>query len=673
MHSIRRVALWAALWMLPNLVAPFVLAQEVIGWPAVTREELDLKDDPFHPGAAAIILEKNVFTDEAKCYDSAYVRLKIFNEHGKKYADLELPYWNDIEIEGIRGRTIRADGTINEFQGQVYDKTVVQARKFRIRQKTFSLPAVESGGIIEYAYRRRWKCKNPDVLKHPERYQITGVFSLPSVRWTLTSELSIRHAVFALRPITQRFLQWKTVNMGNAEGPRWDSASEAYRMELKDSPATLAEEYAPPGDILGQRVQFYYLLGYVSQPADFWREIGKQRSEYYEKFIGNSAAIRREAQRLTVAGEPREATLRRLYERSQQVRAIGQERTGTGAVASTDHLKENSNADDVLNHGYAWGNEVNLFFMALARAAGFEASVVEVTSRDSDLFHSEVLDSSQLNSIVVIVRVGTSDIFLDPATHFCPYGMLPWSESSVPGIRIRPGWGGVIERTPDPISSEAAIIREAALTLEPDGTLSGRVKVSFTGQQALFRRYASLDKDAVGLKKSLEDEVKAWVSPEATVELVGPVNWDKGSEPLRAEFDLKLPRFADVTSKRMLLQAGVFRSSRARAFEATTRKQPVLFDFPWQEADDVSIQLPANAALENAPSQLATDKARVAWLETKYVAESGALQLHRRINIGGIVIQPEYYMAIRSFFQQLRETDEQKILLSLAAKDASKK
>ncbi len=66
----------------------------------------------------------------------------------------------------------------------------------------------------------------------------------------------------------------------------------------------------------------------------------------------------------------------------------------------------------------------------MARAAGFDARIVYLASRDGAYFIQRLPDERQLNAMVVSVQLGGKEMFCDPATHFCPFGLLPWEESA---------------------------------------------------------------------------------------------------------------------------------------------------------------------------------------------------------------------------------------------------
>lgn len=122
-------------------------------WPPVPPEELALKDDPANPGASAILLYREIGTDDVKGLETDYYRIKIFTESGKEYADIEIPYLEKAtEIRNIRARTVQPDGKAADFNGQVFDKLVVKMRRLKFQAKTFTLPDVRAGSIIEYSY-----------------------------------------------------------------------------------------------------------------------------------------------------------------------------------------------------------------------------------------------------------------------------------------------------------------------------------------------------------------------------------------------------------------------------------------------------------------------------------------------------------------------------------------
>jgi len=119
-----------------------------IGFQPVLPDELKMTSDPQAPGAPAIILCRQMDRDDngRTSHEDHYYRIKILTEAGRKYADVEIPFFQDFEnIVNIHARTIRPDGLIVDFDGKIFDKVLHKAKGVKYRAKTFALPDVQVG------------------------------------------------------------------------------------------------------------------------------------------------------------------------------------------------------------------------------------------------------------------------------------------------------------------------------------------------------------------------------------------------------------------------------------------------------------------------------------------------------------------------------------------------
>ena len=46
------------------------------------------------------------------------------------------------------------------------------------------------------------------------------------------------------------------------------------------------------------------------------------------------------------------------------------------------------------------------------------------------------MDGRRLDSNVVVVKLDGKDVFFDPGAAFTPFGMLPWIETGVQGLKL---------------------------------------------------------------------------------------------------------------------------------------------------------------------------------------------------------------------------------------------
>src|SRR5215469_15934331 len=109
------------------LVSPLARAGE--NWLPISPEELKMTSEPKAPGAPAIYLYHQVDLDDLEQKETIYIRIKIFTEEGRKYADVEIPYMKKSgNIKNFQARTIHPDGTIINFDGKMFDSTIVKAK-----------------------------------------------------------------------------------------------------------------------------------------------------------------------------------------------------------------------------------------------------------------------------------------------------------------------------------------------------------------------------------------------------------------------------------------------------------------------------------------------------------------------------------------------------------------
>jgi hypothetical protein len=569
-------------------------------WPPISKEEWALNDDPTNPGASALILYREVSTDDIKSVEAHFYRIKILTDSGKKYGDVEIPYLEKAyDIEGIRARTVEPDGTAVEFDGEVFDKLVAKAKRVQFQAKTFTLAGVRPGCIVEYSYEIRWHEKFPDVLRNPTKYVVTASDAMLTAQWMIPEDLFMRRVRFSLRPLPEAQLVSDAMGLPKDTQLRHEGDG-CVQLELTNVPAFIEEPFMPPERMLKSRVNFFYIIG-SADPSIFWQDKGKQMASSYEKFIGNSKSLKHVVNETVSPDDSAEAKLRKLYTRAQQVRFVSFELGKTDKEEKHENLKENNDAEDVLKHGYAFTNEINLLFVALVRAAGFDSAPVLISARDRAFFQKKLLDQRQLNAMVAWVKVGAKDYYFDPATRFCPYDLLPWNETASGGIRLEKDSTSFVE-TPNPQSDEAVIERKASLQMDGEGGLQGKLQVRFTGHEALERRLENPERDEVGRRRALEDEVKGWLPAGSTVMFDSVSKWDDANEDLDANFTLRIANYGAATPRRLLLPLSVFETTTLHVFQNSRRVHPVYFPYPYEELDEVTLLLPADRKVEALPA-----------------------------------------------------------------------
>jgi len=628
-------------------------------WLPISPEELKMTSVPEAPGAPAIFLYREVDRKDLGKGNTEYnyARIKILTEEGRKYANVEIPYRRGTTaISGIRARTIRPDGTIANFDGKVYEKTISKVGGVNVLAKTFSLPDVQVGSIVEYHF----------------NYDLEDDYVFGSL-WVLSEELFTKKAKFTLKPYQRMSVKWSwPAGLPAGTQPPTEDPDKIIRMTTQNIPAFQVEDYMPPENELKLRVEFVYSedTAIEGDQAKYWRQFGKKQYDRVESFTGKSGAMQQAVSQIVLPNDSTEAKLQKIYARAQQVRNLGYELRRTDQEEKRDKLKTNNNVADVLNNGYGWGWEITWLFLGLAKAAGIEAYPVLASTRNEYVFNPVRMNSKELNTNVVLIKLNGKDVYFDPGTAFAPFGLVPWTEAGAGGLKLDKDGGSWVTTTlPD--SSASLIERKADLKLTEEGSLEGKITVTFTGLEALTRRLQQRNQDGTARKKYLEDLLNEYIPAGIEAELKNQPNWKSSSEPLIAEYEVKILGWASSAGKRALLTVGLFGGTEKRLFEHAHREFPVVFEFPFKKIDDVTIELPAGWQVGSTPKNVDQD-AKAAEYIFKSDVKNGSVHFDRVLRCDLSFVPADKYAVLRNFFQIVRSGDEQQIVLQLGTAAASK-
>jgi hypothetical protein len=385
--------------------------------------------------------------------------------------------------------------------------------------------------------------------------------------------------------------------------------------------------------------------------------------------VGKRKAMEDAVAQIVSPNDSQEVRLRKIYDRVQQFRNTSFELRKTEQEQKREKEKDPVNVEEVWKRGYGSGNTLNWLFLGLVRAAGFEAYGVYVSDRSNYFFSPTIMDRTRLDANIVLVKVNGKDVYFDPGAAFTPFGLLEWPETGVAGLRLDKD-GGTWIRSTLPLSSESRTDRKANLRLTETGDLEGNVTVTFTGLEGMYRRLEELHSDDAERKKYLEDQVKEYIPAAVELDLTNQPDWKSSSQPLVAEFTIKIPGWVSGAGRRALLPVGIFSATEKHIFEHSNRVHPIYFRFPFEKVDDITIDLPASWQVQTLPKPQNQDSPVLAYtLQTENKVNS--IHLSRKVLVDILLLDTKYYPALRNFFQLVRTGDEEQIVLLPGAASAS--
>jgi uncharacterized protein DUF3857/transglutaminase superfamily protein len=638
-----------------------------VDWPPITPEEQAMTSVPEQPGAPAVILNREESDSDMLHFHSTYIRIKILTEAGRQYADVQVPYdRHGGSLNGVSGRTVHADGTVIPFEGKPLDKVIMRQHGLRYQVKSFTLPDVQVGSIVEYRYSYRYADNEfiqPDWVMQRELFQKKASFK--NVPYDFNrSNMSL----ILGNGQTATGTQW-TSYMPKDHQPQYRTTPGASWIDLQmtDIPAFVEEPYQQPAALLKWRINFYY--GSTSKVADFWKDAGKTWNKRVEGFMGRKNGVAEAVSQTVAASDTPEQKVRKIYSFVSKLENQSYIPYRAEKEEHTLGLKPDHGVEDVLRQRTGDHEDLTRLFVAMVRAAGIQAWLMWVPNREENFFDDQYMNTDQLAAEIAIVQLNGKEVFLDPGSKFCPYGVVNWRYTGLRGLRQGGEKGVESGQCPGSDYKQAITVRLARVTLNDQGTLEGRVSVAFYGIEAMNWRREGGRTDEEGRKKLLEDEMKSWLPGDSEVTLTKIPQWDNTEEPVVAEFKVSSPA-AVSAGKRWLISPHIFQINRKATFPAAQRINPVYFDYATQEVDEVHIVLPPNTAIESLPPNDSV-KLDYAVYQTQQKQEAANTIFSRRDFInGGVIFPVNEYKTVKDFFDKVKAGDDQQVILKAAAHEA---
>lgn len=640
-----------------------------------TQEELQMTSQPEVPGAPAVYLFREESTDDHLHAWSKYVRLKVLNEEGKSYANVELTQfaaddnwgYSSLQVTNIEGRTIHPDGTVIPFTGKPYQKVLEKSKGLKVTAKVFTLPDVEVGSIIEYRYTLRWD---------DDRYI--------APQWLIQSDLFTRKAHYVWKPtnkilvtrdekgeqLTSRIL-WtrilppgtdvKDTQVGGA-GPNGDP-QEVIDLQVHDVPPVPQEDYMPPVRSFSYRVLFYYSP--YSNEDEYWKNTGKGWSKSSDKFIGPGRGVTSAVQSIIAGANTQDEKLHKIYDAVMQLENTTLSGSKSGEDDKGKALLPPKDTDEVWERKRGTDDQITELFIAMARAAGMKAYLMTIPNRDRTLFTPAYLSFSQFDDDIAIVNVDGKERFFDPGQRYCRYGHLAWRHSINRGLRQTDN-GTAVAETSEETYMDSRVDRIADLQVDEHGLASGTVRLTWTGAPALRWRQESLRGDATELNDDLEKEAESMLPGSMEVKLLSVGKIQDYEQPLTVAFTVK-GSIGTGTGKRLILPSDVFEVNTKPAFPHPKRDVAVYFEYPVGNYDATRFTFPSTLAVESQPPAVKLPLLNSAQYSMDSKATPNSVTFYRNLVRATVLYIPSEYQDLRTFYNKLETADQQPLILKAAS------
>ncbi len=655
-------SLFSAACLLAVLVAA---PAKAVDWRPIDPAVLALDTPKIDPDADAEAIFWDIWiADQAQgsmlqTIRTHYLRIKIFTERGvEDHSTIDLSnVVSTMRILNLKGRTIKPDGSIVKLEkANIFERDVVKTGDIKMRKRSFSMPNVEVGDIIEY----QWREFYDDSLANNLRLYLQR--EIPT--WVVTyhlkpSALAVDHGY------TMHSQSFNVNHSGFKKEPTgfWTTSAE-------NMPAFKKEPYMPPDDQVQSWVLLLYTKDRNADQDKFWKDLGKSFFDAYQKELKPSGAVKKAAAEIVSGAVSAEEKIEKIRAYClNQVRSVYHDRSGMSAEERSK-FKSNQDPSDTLAKGMGTSYDISMLFGSLAQAAGLDARVARLPRRDDRFFNPGYLARIFLNSYVIAVDVDGEWRFYDPASPYLPEGMLVWAEEGVPALltdRKDPEW----LQTPYSGVEDTLAKRVAKMELLPDGTLEGVVTQTYTGHFGALRKRIYDGRTEQERVDRIEALLEARLS---TAELsdIQVENADSVTGDFSYSYKIRIPGYAARTGKRIFLEPNFFEKNRSPRFKTSERRHDVYFSFGWTEVDQVSIEIPEGFTLEDAESPQSTHVQDVGSYEVGLaVSDDRTLIYDRKFvwGLGGNILFPvDAYAGVKRVFDFVHAQDGH--LVTLRASEA---
>lgn len=608
-------------------------------------EEFLLKSYTPDPEAAAVVLYErgnnflDIYDGKILIAKEVYVKIKVFDAKRFENATIEIPYYseknNSEEIRNIKA--ITHNGPVKTFLPEKEVYSVDEYPRYAIKKFTF--PNVKDGSILEYSYR-----KESYFFSNFGNWQFQG--NLPKIYSELYTKIPGNM-------LYNRTLYGpKNLDINNAEvvtncftlpGYGVNADCEAATYAMKHVPAAKEEEYMLAIENYNsgmgyELIQFKDFAGNSNFYSRNWDDVDNLYK--YDKDLGRQlkyASYFKDAIPASVmntSGQLEKAKAIYYYIQKQMAW------DGKYRIFSEVRVKE------AFDRKSGNSSEINLALINALDAAGIEAKIMLITTRD---FRQPTMQYPVFGDFIyalVNLKIGGETYLLDATDKYTPFGVLPFRDLCPQGRVMDFKKGSYWE----PIITSTKNMHYVNMQLEVDnkGIFSGKVSEVSTGNIAVPKRKENFNRIKEDIIKKKQSRNESLEISELVIE-----NEEDLEQPYKENYAISLEE-QPVGDKLYIYPFLMQTYFSENPFTKETRQYPIDFGFPiinnYLVSIDVKDQYQIVKVPENKSLKLPENDGE---LSVVYDVSGSKVNIRLSVKLNNSSFPTEAYPALRQFFATL--------------------
>ncbi len=620
----------------------------------VAAADFDLSASRFDTSASAVVIAdigNSVFEGNNKgglsLVFKRHTRIKILNKNGVDAATVTIPLYfsnnGEERVNGLKattyalenGKVVSTELDKKSVFKDKYDKNHVAVK--------FTLPAVNEGVIIEYAYTvvsdfffnlQPWRFQGAYPVLYSE-YEAT----IPEVyNFVFLSQgsFAIRHAVDYTR---------ESFNIVDSEGAGSSSrgsftANAARHTWIATDVPVLKEEHFT-SSLKNHIAKIEFQLSQVRPPNGAVRDVMgnwektavdlMKDAEFGLDLTKSNNWLNEGLQPVVQGAKDNLEKAKRIYEYVRD-RYTSKGRYGIYLTTSLRNIDKNKS-------GYV--QELNMLLVAMLRHQGIEAYPVILSTRDNGYAHELYPLLNRYNYVVAYAVVDKKEYLMDASDPAIGFGRLPIACYNGQARIVYPTVAKAYELVADSLSEKKMV--SVFLRSEKPGEWTGhftgnlgyyestdvRERVKSSGEEAFFKNIQTSYTGDWNLTSSRIDRLK------------------ENDANVKVEYDFSLNCTEDLLYFSPLMTEG----HRENYFKSAERHYPVEMPCKTDETYLLNLEIPADYTVEELPKSAKVNLGEGDGYFEYMIDNTGTtIRLRTRIRLNRVYFLPDEYNHLREFY-----------------------
>ena len=587
---------------------------------------------------------------------------KILRVGGKRFGMVRLYFDADTRISALHGWCIPAQGKDYE----VKDKDAAEASLgvsngellTSVRTKLLQIPAADVGNIVGYEAEQELR---PYVLQDDWLFQQL----VPTVEARYTLQLppgwEYKAAWFnhgELAPVSIGNNQWQWV--------------------VKNIPAVKFEKEMPPWRGVAEQMVVALLPPGSAQTKGFqnWDDMGNWQAGLARGRRDSSAEIKQKVAALTAGSA-------NMLDKMRAIAAFTQKEIRYVAIELGIGGYQPHPAPEIFAHRYGDCKDKATLVSAMLSEIGVESYYIIINSERGAVTPGLPPQIRIFNHAILAVKIppGISDpslvavldhpklgklVIFDPTDEITPFGQLRGALQANYGLLVTPT-GGELTELPQLPASLNTTERQAKLTLDAKGTLSGEIREILHGDPAVHERYVmravTQQSDQIKtIERSLSHSLGTFQITKATMG-----NLTQTNLPFIYNYSLVAENYAKPAGDLLIVRPRVVGYEFRDLLETKEpRKYAVEFAGPWRDTDTFEIALPAGYEVDELPPPVNADYSFASY-HSKAEVNGKTLKYTRTFEIKELSVPVSKVEELKMFYRAIGSDERNNAVLKRAA------